>query len=341
MIKVRKEPHNMHGISEDDNVIAVRKPTWHGLDETLAEAPSRAEAEAKVHDYDVLREDVYRKVIGFDENGLGPITEYQLIEDLQINVHSETDYIMAGVPRDRVDPQPSQVWDIADVWLKLGAVVETAGTFNHGSNMWILLMLPEPITIAGDPKGESLAYMALQNAYVPGKGLRAQATNIRIECQNRSNLADMLADAQGANISLAHTLNLMERVEEIKEKMEVWRTGIDEWKLAKEYMATQKVTASQMNWFIEQFIPAPAELLTSDRVKDNIENDRSLLALELFNGFNDGIIGTSLGLFEAASSYETHVRKAMTPLTRFKRSMLTPDTVLFDAHELALEAANV
>jgi len=63
--------------------------------------------------------------------------------------------------------------------------------------------------------------------------------------------------------------------------------------------------------------------------------------MELYNDWNTDITDTALGLFEAASSYQGHVRKAMTPLTRFKRSMLTPSTILFDAHELALEAVNV
>ena len=44
---------------------------------------------------------------------------------------------------------------------------------------------------------------------------------------------------------------------------------------------------------------------------------------------------------EGAASYETHVRKATSDITRFKRAMLTPTTILADAAALALEAANV
>ena len=127
----------------------------------------------------------------------------------------------------------------------------------------------------------------------------------------------------------------------LREALAGWRHSISEWKLQKEFLFTQKVTTPQINWFVEQFIPEPHATQTTDRVKDNIEVARTELLMELFGGLNQGIQSTSLGLFEAASSWNEHVRAAQTPLSRFKRAVLSPTDVLFQARELAVAAASV
>ena len=331
-----------HEISKTDKVLSVRQPMWHGLEDLLHEAPTRVEAETLVHNWGVVREPIYRKTISFDSHG-EPIESFEHISEFELNVRSDTSIDLSIVPKDRIDPQPSDVWDVADVIMSQdkNIKIETAGSLREGRDIWILLKLDQVISIKGDKHGDSVAYFALQNSYVPGKGFRFQPTNVRIQCANTSSFADMDAESAGLNLSLAHTANLMERVEEIESKLLAWKSGIDEWREAKEYMATLKVTPEQTNWFVEQFIPAPDALLSSDRVKMNIELSRTELIYELFNDYNTGVRGTALGLFEAASSYESWVREAQSPMTRFKRSMLTPTDVLGQARTLALEAVNV
>jgi len=332
-----------HEIRKHDKVLSVRQPMWHGLEDLLSEAPSREEAEKLVHNFSVIREDIYRQVAYFDEVEMQYKTRYELIPEEQINVRSDTDMVLSSVPRTRVDIQPQELWDIAEEIMQQDSniVIETAGSLRDGRDIWILLKLDEELTIKGDPHGNSFAYNALQNSYVPGKAARFQPTNVRVQCANTSSMADMAADQQGVNVSLAHTLNLRERIEEIRDFLSTWRIGIDVWRDAKEFMASVPVRTDQVNWFIEQYINAPTEQLTSDRVKDNIEIARMELLTEYFADYNNGVRGTALGLFEAASSWTGHVRAAQTPLTRFKRAMLTPDTILADARELALDAANV
>jgi phage/plasmid-like protein (TIGR03299 family) len=327
-----------HMMGANDKALAVREPMWHGLEDLLEEAPTRQQAEALVHDYTVGREPLYRKV---DD---GDINHYELVDDYELNVRLDTNEVFDMVPKERVDPQPTEVWDVAEQVMNTSGfgniVVETAGTHSGGRHMYILMKLDQIIKIKGDHYGDSIAYFAIQNAYVRGFALRFQPTNVRIQCANTSSAADFSAEAAGLNLSLAHTQNLQERILEIEDKLQAWRTGIDEWRDAKEYMATVKVTTAQTNWFIEQFIPSPDKLLISDTVKNNIESARVELIGELFHDYNRGIMGTALGLFEAASSYEGWVREAHTPMTRFKRAMLSPTNVLSQARELALEAAN-
>ena len=331
-----------HEISSTDKVFAVRQPTWHGLEDLLSEHPTREEAEKLVHDWDVVREPLFRQVPFINDAG-EPDAMYQRLDDFELNVRSDTGTDLAVVPASRVEVQPKEMWDLAELIQgeDKNVIFETAGSLREGRDVWILIKLNEPVEIKGDPQGMSLPYFALQNSYQPGTAFRGQATNIRIVCANTSRATDLQAEVQGTNFSFRHGANLLERVDEIREALAGWRHSIQQWKLEKEFLATVKVSTTQTQWFIEQFIPEPHASLTTDRVKENIEVARTELTLELFNGLTRGINDTALGLFEAASSWNEHVRAAQTPLSRFKRSVLSPTDVLNQAHSLALEAARV
>ena len=332
-----------HGMSKNDKALVVRQPAWHGLSDVLDTAPDRQTAEALVHNYKVDREPLYRQVIDMSEpSGYG----YVMSPDFELNVRRDTGQVFDMVPKTRMEAQPDEVWDVVEqaqkAMLNLGygkLEVETAGTYNGGADMYVLLRFDEPIYIVGDHKGETVSYIAFQNAYTRNKAFRVQPTNVRVVCQNMSNAADFSAEAAGMNLSLAHTQNLLERMTELEEKLVAWRTGVDLWKDAKEEMAKMPVTPAQTNWFIEQFMWMPE--LASDRVRENVEAARVDLIGEYFADFNTGVRGTALGLFEAASSYQSWIRTAQNNMTRFKRSMLSPDTTLRQAADLARDAALV
>lgn len=333
-----------HEIEKSDRLFTVRQPSWHGLEELLPDYPTRDEAEKLVHNWDVIREPLYRKSIGISAKYPDDVYEtYELVPEFELNVRSDNGDDLAVVPTDRVDVQPREVWDMAELIQgeDKSVLFETAGSLRGGRDIWILVRLNEPVVVQGDPNGESLPYLALQNSYAPGTAFRAQASNVRIVCANTSRASDVLADAQGVNFSFAHTTNLADRLAGIRDALAGWRTSIQSWHLAKEHMATVRVNTEQMNWFIEQFIPMPNEKLISDRVRSNIETSRIELITELYGGMNQGITGTALGLFEAASSWNEHIRAAANQQSRFRRAMLEPTTILEEARDLALVASRV
>lgn len=329
-----------HEIEKSDRLFTVRQPSWHGLEDLLSDYPTRDEAEKLVHNWDVIREPLYRHYSRISEHG--DLEEgFELVPEFELNVRSDNGADLAVVPTDRVDVQPREVWDMAELIQgeDKNVLFETAGSLRGGQDIWILIRLNEPVTITGDPHGESLPFLALQNSYAPGTAFRAQATNVRIVCANTSRASDVLADAQGVNYRFAHTTNLADRLAGIRDALAGWRSSIQQWKLAKEQMIEVKVTTPQMNWFVEQFIPMPNEKIISERVRENVETSRIELITELYGGMNRGITGTALGLFEAASSWNEHVRAAANQQSRFKRAMLEPTTILEEARDLALAAA--
>jgi len=332
--------------AEVEKMFSVRQPTWHGLENLLTEYPSRTEAQQLAgHEFDVIREPLYRKVPFVTEGEGGPVLQeaFELYEDFQLNVRSDNGLDLDVVPTSRVDVQPRELWDIAE-WMQdnvPGIQFETAGSLNLGGNIWILLKQDKILKVKGDPLGDTCPYLALQNGYVRGSAFKFQQIFTRIVCWNTSQRADAEADAENHNYSLAHTQNLWERIEEIKEAMLKWEAEATAWVEAKEYLATQKVSTKGVAWFVDEFIQMPNEAITSKRVKHNVELARLELVGELFNERNVGIEGTALGLFEAASSWNEHVRRAQTPQSRFQRSILSRDTTLQAARDLAIQAATI
>src|SRR5690606_23062907 len=250
---------------------------------------------------------------------------------------------LSAVYTERSEVSIQEMYDLAEIIQGQGAnvLIETAGSLRGGRDVWLLLKLNEPIQIDGDPNGETISYFALQNSFVTGRAFRAQAINMRIVCANTSAAADVEAELRGTNLVFSHSKNLGERLEEARDALAHWRSDIRAWKLAKEFMLTQPVSTQGVNWFVNEFIPAPDGQLTTDRVKANIEAARLELIGELMNPRNEGIEMTALGLFEAASSWNEHVRAAQSPQTRFARSIINRGTVLEQARDLALEAVNV
>ena len=325
--------------AEVEKMFSVRQPTWHGLENLLQEYPSRVEAQSLAgHDFDVIRETLYRRTLSPDL-----VEAFEPYEDFEINVRSDNELDLDVVPTSRIDVQPKEVWDLAE-WIQdniPGIQFETAGSLNEGANIWILLKRDRVLEVPGDPLGASIPFFALQNGYTRGTAFKFQQVLTRIVCWNTSQLADVEADRANHNYSLSHTLNLWERIEEIKEAMLAWEREAADWVDAKAYLATNPVSTKGVAWFVDEFIPMPDEKITSLRVKHNVELARMELIGELYNERNVGIEGTALGLFEAASSWSEHVRRAQTPQSRFQRAILSRDTVLQAARELAIAAATI
>jgi len=332
-----------HGITESDKVLSVRVPTWHQLELFREDYITLEEVRKLVHDWDVEREPVYRKRAWVDEEW-GQLHEvYELVMDQEFNVRSDTDEILSTVPTERGDISIEEMYDLIEVIQgeDKNVLVETAGSLHGGRDVWVMIKLNEPIEIKGDPNGTLVPYFCAQNSYKPGMAFRGQAIGLRVVCANTSAAADFEAEASGMQFAFPHVSTIHERVELAKQALAGWRDEILAWKLAKEYMVTQPVTKQGVNWFVDQFIPAPHVANTTERVKKNIEVSRLELLGELFSPRTAGIEYTSLGLFEAASSWSEHIRQAQSPQSRFKRAVLSRSDILRSARELALEAVNV
>lgn len=331
-----------HNITERDGLFVVREPAWHGLGEVLSEYPTRQEAQAIAHPWEPVSEPVYRKVPFVTETGeLGE--RFEVIEDSVLNVRSDDGFALGVTPASRVTISNSEMYDIAEAieGTDKGAVkFETGGSLLGGKKVWLLLRLRDPLTIPGDPQGETIPYYGLQNGHsADGGAFRGQATLTRIVCDNTSQMADLDARARGTEFVFKHTKNIRDRIDEAKEALAGWRESVQAYRLLSAHLVGLRVTPAQRELFVTEFVPMPPPHAVSDRVVQNVEDARAAIRDILASPTCVGIDETAYGLVQASVEYLNHARRAKSAETRFKRAYLDRNRITTDAVALAEQVA--
>jgi phage/plasmid-like protein (TIGR03299 family) len=261
------------------------------------------------------------------------------IEGWVANVRDDNDFTLGVVTKDYNLVQNSRLWDIAEALENSGddVMFETGGSLRGGAQVWILVRLKEPITIPGDPRGETIPYFALQNSHDGTGAFRGQATMTRIVCSNTSRIADMDAKARGTEFTFRHSSRVEDRIEEARTALAGWRLAVQDAAEMQAHLIQRQVVDGGVPEFLRRFIPMPPPAMASERTEKNVQDARAQWR-ECYQGFTgEGIDGTAYGLVQASIEYQEWCRKAHSAESRFKRSFLTKNAIVSTAVALALE----
>lgn len=340
-----------HNITERDGLFVVREPAWHGLGTVLDDYPTREQAQAIAHPWEPVSQPLFRRVITMGE--LGPTEEFVEVDQYREMVRDDDGHHLGVVTKERADANISnrELYDIAEALQGENQEVrfETGGTLKGGAKVWLLLRLNEPLTVPGDPRGDTIMYYALQNSHDGSGSLRGQGTGTRIVCDNTSLLADLDATQRGTQFVFRHTAGLRERIEEAKMALVGWREGIKNWSLQMQGLIDTTLTDEQVSWFIHTYIPAPpAGAKVSDRVIKNVDTARQQFLDVLHSETMPvEIQHTAYGMLQASVEWWQHSRATRSATVegrmenRFARAYLEPSLYTSSAVEVALEAAKV
>lgn len=350
------------GLTATDGMFTVRQAAWHDLGVVFENYPSREEAQKIAHPWEPLREPLFRNtpiyakaedgsflhdkdgklVPGLDATG-EPVFELTELTGWYGNQRSDNGALLGVVTDKYTTVSNAELWDIAEALEQSGTDVmyETGGSLRGGAQVWVLVRLQNPLTIKGDPRGETIPYFALQNSHDGSGAFRGQATMTRIVCMNTAHVADMDSRARGTEFTFRHTKNVSDRITQAQQALSGWRQSIEDWALQQEHLITVKVTDAGVQQFLETFIPKPPKHLITDRVEANIDEDRAkwLGAYRSITG--EGIENTAYGLVAASTEYAEWHRRANSAESRFRRTFLSSNRIVSDAVSIALEAAKV
>jgi len=347
-------------------MFTVRQAAWHDLGVVFDDYPSRAEAQQIAHPWEPLREDIFRNVprkddqgrplVTLTESGLvvplesvpegaayEPIVDQVKLEGWYANQRSDNGDVLGVVTDNYRTVLNSELWDIAEALEGSGddVMYETGGSLRGGAQVWVLVRLKDPITVPGDPRGETIPYFALQNSHDGSGSFRGQATMTRIVCMNTSHVADMDARARGTEFLFRHTKNVGDRIAQAQQALSGWRQSLEDWLLQQEVLVNTKVTDKGVEDFLEHFIPMPPKHLITERVQANVEEERQKWLGSYRSVTGEGIQNTAYGLVQASTEYAEWHRKAHNAESRFRRTFLTRDRIISTAVELSLKAATV
>lgn len=328
-----------HEITATDQMFSVREMPWHQLGHVLDEYPTRAEAQALVHGWEPVSEPLYRQVPFINEAG-EPDVKFEAVPTLgnfRSDMNDASGYL-GPISDTYVTVSNGELWDVAEVLQDVpqgDVLYETGGSLQGGKKVWLMLRLAEPLVIKGDPRGASIPFYLLQNDHAGGGAFKGSATQVRAVCANTIRQADLDAQARGTEFSFSHTKNIAERVAEARAALAGWRSSLDEYARLAERMVAMAVDAAGEREFLDRFIPAPVDTMTSDRVKNNIEVARQQW-MDVYQSVTcEGITGTAWGLVQASSEWSEHIRRANTVESRFRRAVIDRNQIITDARGLA------
>lgn len=231
-----------HDITSTDQMITVKKQAWHKLGTVIPEhvTPKQALQMAGL-EWDVVEGSVSAT---FEEQGQ---TFRVVDENHKMLLRSDTKEPLGIVGKDYKVMQNSELADfISDVTAGELAAVETAGSLKGGKRVWFLLG-GEQYDVAGvDPVSE---YGLFCNGHDGGLATRVLPTTIRVVCNNTFTAAG--AENLMKGISIRHTKNAQERVDEARTALTKNVEQIQKFREAAETLAKVEVDTK---WLTEFFM---------------------------------------------------------------------------------------
>lgn len=225
-----------------ETMFYVREKPWHGLGVRVEEAPASIDALIWAGlDWQVMQRDVYT------EDGT-------LIPGYKVNLRS-TDDAALGIVSDRYKVvQNEDAFQFTDDLLGAGVTYETAGALQGGRKVWMLARMPHRYIIAGD---EIAPYLVVMNSHDGSSGIKVAMTPVRVVCQNTLNLA--LGSAKRV-WTAKHTENVMSRVYEARETLELAETYMGELGKGIDALSKIRLTDKKVIEFMQEFFPITEDM---------------------------------------------------------------------------------
>lgn len=317
-----------------DQGFFVREPAWHGLGIVLDDYPSREEAMSLAgHDFDVVEVDTYialpnTLLASAGQATNGPNGSFRKAEAFKGLVRSDN-LSLLNVPNATYEViQNSAAYEIAELLFDQGFQYETGITLDDGKICALTLALNEPITIPGDDS-VVVPFGCLAWHHDGTGALKVRAGSIRQVCANTVSASEAEGKKLGTDFTFRHTKNVKARIEDAKAAVHGVRKNFDVYREAMLALAEIPVTPLQRDLFVSEIIGDKGNLLslsaaTSDRVKNNIEEERAKVN-GLFFGptVPEAHRLTGYGLFQAGVEYFDHLRNYRSQESYVKRTLLT------------------
>lgn len=207
-----------HEIETTDTVATYKQQAWHGLARVFDEDMTPTEGVRKFIDWENLQYPLYA-LKGVLDNGE---PDFELVGTHVANFRSDNDKLLGVVSAGYQPIQNIQMAEFCEALVEQDRTVtcESIGTIRGGKRVWILIH-GEPFDVTGHDD-TVYPYLCISNGHDGGASFRVTPTTIRVVCSNTLHMViprhDGMLDT--AAISLNHTTNIMQRVEQAKDALQ-------------------------------------------------------------------------------------------------------------------------
>lgn len=338
---------------EYDYGFAVREASWHGLDNVVTDFPANALEAAELafkrrdgkpgHWEPMTVPMAYQEMVVGDD-GL-PTNIWTPFPSQLAIVRDDAPGVLLGQTASGETSIIGNLTllEVAEAMVLAGGEakmhVEAAGSIMEGAQIFVTIILDEPVNIAGDDT-PTVPFFVVTGAHTGNKASRAGYLFFRACCANTVNAANMIWDKGTLpSYTFRHTAGVQDRIEEAKAAMAGMRSVWAQFQELSNELVKLKVGKTELTNFIDTFIPMPATLeALTDRQKKNVMKARQTFqSLYTDSITTEGHRGTALGLVDAGVEFLDHVRRSTNQDTLVRRTLIEPDKFKTSVINLARE----
>jgi phage/plasmid-like protein (TIGR03299 family) len=257
--------------------------------------------------------------LSIDEHGVTPAT-YIDVPKKQAIIREDNNTVIGIVGNKYKMVQNMEVFNALDTLVDSGdARYTAAGEFNGGSNIWMLLELPQGINVANDPHA---AFLLVKTSHDGSSSVIIKPIIERLFCANQINALISNNNRLGARkyneytYRMTHTTNQELSIADIRNITNLTYTAIQDYELTADVLLKRKMTREQTVNFFKAVWPLPTtvedkpyDLLTrGERKQQTIATDARAKALAIYSESEtqENIRGTAFGAWHAVVEFADH-----------------------------------
>ncbi len=250
-----------------------------------------------------------------DEHGVTPPT-YIDVPKKQAIIREDNSTVIGVVGTKYKMVQNMDVFNALDTLVDSGdARYTAAGEFNGGSNIWMLLELPQGINVANDPHA---AFLLVKTSHDGSSSVVIKPIIERLFCANQVNglISNTRKKYNEYTYRMTHTTNQELSISDIRNITNLTYTAIEDYELVANGLLGRKMTREQTVNFFKAVWPLPSivedkpyDLLTrGERKQQTIAKDARASALAIYSESEtqENIRGTAFGAWHAVVEHADH-----------------------------------
>lgn len=250
-----------------------------------------------------------------DPNGVTPAT-YIDVPKKQAIIREDNSTVIGVVGTKYKMVQNMDVFNALDTLVDSGdARYTAAGEFNGGSNIWMLLELPQGINVANDPHA---AFLLVKTSHDGSSSVVIKPIIERLFCANQVNglISNTRRKYNEYTYRMTHTTNQELSISDIRNITNLTYTAIQDYEFVANGLLGRKMTREQAVNFFKAVWPLPTivedkpyDLLTrGERKQQTIAKDARASAWAIYSESEtqENIRGTAFGAWHAVVEHADH-----------------------------------
>lgn len=298
--------------AEFESGVFNRTPAWHRMGETwqpsegqLILTPEIAIVQGDLHKWDIYLEPILRK-----GKETGKFWTVRRKDDKQF-----------GIVGKRYEPiQNEEGFDYLKALIdEDGLEIETAVSLYDGKVVSVLARKPDSMTIAGDSYDRFIGFTTRHDGLGAAKGFTCFT---RLVCANTQKAVESEFKRSGRHFSIPHTRNAKLKLQHAREALQLSYKEDKEFKTALEQMASERIAGSS------EYTDLLARIVGADQIDKAKQHQAYRNRLEVAKTIHDirvksedleGFRDRKLGLYQAVTAYDSHLRKYRGRDTKFQK----------------------